>query len=424
MPVIPYVKKQNIFDAKVIAAHCVHIDEGEIRTLQHAGAGVAHNPSSNLKLASGIAPIKKMIELGLNVGIGTDGAASNNDLDMVEELRLAAFLAKGSSGDPTALPAKIILAMATRLGARAIHLGDITGSIEIGKRADLILLDHTGTHSSPRFMHDPDGIYSQIVYSSKSTDVTDVMVDGKWLMKERRLLTLNASELLVQAQDYAQRIDAFLIDREKSVLSKLVAIGGAEEEESFEVQVKVRIQDIEPVLSSIKNDQIEILRTRHYHQYDTYFGFPQEAQGWLRYREDEFVSESGEISTVRSRLTLIGPARERAFPHEVILSRSRFIAPATHSLRFYKEYFQPSIEIEIIKDRLRFLVNFKGAEFYINIDHVTKPELGNFLEIKSTTWSLQDANSKANWITDLLSILGASSQEVEKQDYIILVTKQ
>jgi 5-methylthioadenosine/S-adenosylhomocysteine deaminase len=106
MPVIPYVKKQNLLEAKVLAAHCVHIDEGEMRTLQHAKAGVAHNPSSNLKLASGIAPVKRMLELGLNVGIGTDGPASNNDLDMFEEVRLAAFLAKGASGDPTALPAQ------------------------------------------------------------------------------------------------------------------------------------------------------------------------------------------------------------------------------------------------------------------------------------------------------------------------------
>jgi 5-methylthioadenosine/S-adenosylhomocysteine deaminase len=138
MPVVPYVKKLNLFDAKVIAAHCVHIDEGEIHTLKHYNAGVAHNPSSNLKLASGVAPVKKMLDLGLNVGIGTDGPASNNDLDMFEEMRLAAFVAKGTSGDPTALPAKTAVEMATRMGARALHLGDITGSLETGKRADLI----------------------------------------------------------------------------------------------------------------------------------------------------------------------------------------------------------------------------------------------------------------------------------------------
>ena len=138
MPVVPYVKKQGLFEAKVLAAHCVHIDEGEMRTLLHYNAGVAHNPSSNLKLASGAAPIKKMLETGLNVGIGTDGPASNNDLDMFEEIRLAAFLAKGFSGDPTALPARTVLTMATRMGAEAMHIGHLTGSLEVGKRADLI----------------------------------------------------------------------------------------------------------------------------------------------------------------------------------------------------------------------------------------------------------------------------------------------
>ena len=105
MPVIPWIKKAGLLEAKVLAAHCVHVDEGEIRTLSHARAGVAHNPSSNLKLASGFAPVRTMLEAGLNVGIGTDGPSSNNDLDMFEEMRLASFIAKGHSGDPTALPA-------------------------------------------------------------------------------------------------------------------------------------------------------------------------------------------------------------------------------------------------------------------------------------------------------------------------------
>ena len=141
MPVVPWVKKQGLFDAHVLGAHCVHIDEGEMRTLRNAGAGVAHNPSSNLKLGSGVAPVTKMLEIGVDVGIGTDGPASNNDLDMFEEVRLAALLAKGTTGDPTVLPAQQALLMATRLGARALGIGDITGSLEAGKRADLIVLD-------------------------------------------------------------------------------------------------------------------------------------------------------------------------------------------------------------------------------------------------------------------------------------------
>jgi 5-methylthioadenosine/S-adenosylhomocysteine deaminase len=174
----------------------------------------------------------------------------------------------------------------------------------------------------------------------------------------------------------------------------------------------------------LKDSSLQILRSRHYHQYDNYFSFDEKSQGWLRYREDEFVDEKGQITNVRSRLTLIGPQWERSFPHEVILSRSRYLAPATHSLRFYREYFQPAQEVEIYKDRLRYLVNYRGTDFYINIDNVLKPELGHFLEIKSTTWSRQDAETKASLVTDLISLLGASNQEVIAKDYILIVASE
>jgi 5-methylthioadenosine/S-adenosylhomocysteine deaminase len=421
MPVIPYVKKQNLFDAKVLAAHCVHIDEGEIRTLQHAGAGVSHNPSSNLKLASGAAPVKRMLELGLNVGIGTDGPASNNDLDMFEEIRLAAFLAKGTSGDPTALPAKTTLLMATRMGAQAIHMADITGSLQSGKCADLILLDISPLHNSPRFRRDPNGIYSQIVYAAKPTDVTDVMINGKWVMCQRQLLTLNETELVKFSQEYARKIDIFLFQREKSVLSKLIAIGGTTEEESFEIQAKVPIQEIEPVLAALHYPEIEIIRQRHYRQYDTYFIFDESEQGRIRYREDHFINEKDEITNVRSRLTLIGPTRERHYPQRVLLSRSRYLAPASQSLRFYREYFKPSHEVEVEKDRLRFLVRYQEIEFFINIDSVSKPDLGLFLEIKSRTWSQKDAEIKSRLTTELMEFLGASPAKTISEDYLEMI---
>jgi 5-methylthioadenosine/S-adenosylhomocysteine deaminase len=423
MPVIPYVKKMNLFDAKVLAAHCVHVDEGEIYTLKHHNVGVAHNPSSNLKLASGVAPVCKMLELGLNVGIGTDGPASNNDLDMFEEVRLAALLAKGFSGDPTVLPASSALSMATRLGARALHLGEITGSLEPGKRADLILLDISSSHSSPRFHREPDNIYAQIVYAAKSTDVTHVMVNGHWLMQDHQLLTLQEAELVAQATEYSRRIDVFLIEREQSVLSKLIAIGGASEEESFEVQAKVRLQEAAPVQEALKKPGIEILHTRHYIEYDTYFSFSDLNQGRLRYREDEFIGENGQVNNVRYRLTLLGPAREGRFPSDVLLSRSRFIAPAGHSLRFYREYFKPAAEVTIKKIRLRWRVLYKGTEFYINLDRVDQPDLGYFLEVKSRTWSRRDAVHKARIASDLLTFLGASPIEAVVQDYVELIEK-
>ena len=420
MPVIPYLKKHRIFEAKVLAAHCVHIDEGEMNTLLHYHAGVAHNPSSNLKLASGFAPVSKMLEIGLDIGIGTDGPASNNDLDMFEEIRLAALLAKNVSQDPTAVPARSALSMATRLGANALHIGAITGSLEPGKRADLILVDLSALHSSPRFRRDPNGLYAQLVYTGKSSDVCDVMVNGRWLMRDRQITCLDEKELLRQADDYARQIDAYLIQREKSVLSKLIAIGGTVEEESFEVQAKVRVPDPQPVLAALQKPGLEILRLRHYHEFDTYFLFADPELGTLRYREDELIEPEGQASQARYRLTLIGAAREHHFLSDVLLSRSRYLAPATYSLRFYREYFKPVEQVSIEKDRQRWRVLFRGTEFYINLDRLDHPDLGYFLEVKSRTWSRRDAEHKANVAEELLEFLSASHGERVTQDYLEL----
>lgn len=418
MPVVPWVKKQRLFDARVLAAHCVHVDEGEIRALKNAGAGVAHNPTSNLKLGSGIAPVAKMIELGVPVGIGTDGAASNNDLDMFEEMRLAALLAKGVAGDPTALPARQALAMATRIGARAIHLGELTGSLEPGKRADVIVVEWDRIHAVPQFARDPNAIYSQLVYASKSTDVVHVMCDGRWLMRDRRLLTLDEEAIAADARDVARRIDAFLIPREQSVLQKLIAIGGAAEQESFEVQVKARIASAGAVLSALESDDITVIRAAHYHQYDTYFFFDDPAQGRLRYREDEFLDEQDKVTNARARLTLTGPSREAAFG-SVLLFRSRFFAPATHSRRFYREYFKPARERDVEKDRRRWLVAYRGAQFYVHLDRLLNPAAdGYFVEVKSRTWSRRDAQDKAAIITDLLERLGARQADTIHADYV------
>ncbi len=424
MPVVPYMKKQSIFEAKVLAAHCVHVDEGEMRTMLHAGAGVAHNPSSNLKLASGIAPIRRMLEVGLNVGIGTDGPASNNDLDMFEEIRLAALISKVATNDPTTLPAPLVLLMATRMGANAMHIGDITGSLEPGKRADLIVVDTNPVHNAPRFERDPNGVYAQLVYAAKATDVTDVMINGKFVLRSKELLTLDEQELLKQGQEYARKIDTFLIKREKSVYAKLIAIGGAIEEESFEVQAKVKVADRQPVIDALlaKPEIIKVIRKRHYREYDTYFLFDNEEKEKLRYREDHFINDQGEITNVRSRLTHIGQAREHKYPNQVLLSRSRFFAPATQSLRFYREYFKPAAEHEIEKDRLRYLVEYKKTEFFINLDEILKPAGGKFAEIKSRTWSQKDAEVKSRLISELLLELGLSLDDVVSEDYFEMLT--
>lgn len=421
MPVVPYTKKQGVFEAKTIAAHCVHIDDGEIRTLQHANVGVAHNPSSNMKLASGIAPVKSMLDLGLKVGIGTDGTASNNDLDFFEEMRLATFLAKGSSGDPTAVPAVDTLVMATRMGAEAMHIDHLTGSLEVGKRADLILFNLATIHNSPAFRHDENGVYSQIVYAGKATDVSDMLVNGKWIMVDHVIPGIDEEALIKESQVIAAKIDKFIVKREKSILSKLIAIGGASQEESFEVQTKVAIEDPAPIVEKLESGALKTIRTRHYHEYDTYLYFEDKDEGRLRFREDHFIEKNGKISQVRSRLTLIGATREHHFPQEVMLSRSRFIAPADQSLRFYREYFKPVSETEVEKDRLRYLVEYKGEEFFINVDEIKKPALGFFLEVKARTWSEKDAEEKSLLIADLIKLLGAADGKKIVKDYIEIV---
>jgi 5-methylthioadenosine/S-adenosylhomocysteine deaminase len=285
----------------------------------------------------------------------------------------------------------------------------------------MILLEINKLHNSPRFKRDKEGLYAQIVYASKSTDISDVMVNGKWLMRNQILMTLDEAKLMEEAQDYARKIDAFLIEREQSVLSKLVAIGGAMQEESFEVQSKVRIEDPDEIIEALDKEAIEIIYTRHYHEFDTYFSFEKKKEGRLRYREDEFINKKGEVTNVRGRLTLVGVTREGSFEHDVMLSRSRYYAPATHSLRFYREYFEPINEVNIEKDRKRFKIQYKGVDFYINIDTLIVPDLGHFLEVKSRTWSREDAELKSSLIAELIDYLGASSQKAETRDYIHIV---
>jgi 5-methylthioadenosine/S-adenosylhomocysteine deaminase len=409
--VVPWLQHSGLLETKLIAAHCVHLVENEIRLLLEAGAGVTHCPTSNLKLASGIAPVARMLQTGLRVGIGTDGPASNNDLDMFDETRLAALLAKGSTGDPTVLPARQAYALATIEGARAIHLGDEIGSLEPGKRADLAVVDVTGLHSTPKFARDPDAIYAQLVYAAKSSDVIHVMVEGRWLMRDRALLTLDEAEINAESSQIATRIDAFLIEREQSVLSKLLIIGGVKQEESYEVQVKGRLGPgaLRQVEAGLANPTISISKQSHYRQYDSYFLFDQAEHSAerLRFREDEVVDESGEVVDARSRLTLIGPSSEREFPGAVMLSRSRYYSPADKSLRFYQEYFEPASVRQVDKERRRWRIRYKNTYFAVNLDRLTRPpEDCHFIEIKSRTWSEHDAERKAALVVELMELFG------------------
>jgi 5-methylthioadenosine/S-adenosylhomocysteine deaminase len=419
MPVVPWIRRHGLLETQLIAAHCVHVDSGEIRTLKNAGAGIVHNPSSNLKLASGIAPVKEMIDTGVKLGLGTDGTASNNDLDMFEEMRLATFMAKGATRDPLVVPARTTLMLATLGGARAIHLDHLTGSIELGKRADVAVVDLTGLHNSPRFHREPELVYSQLVYACKSSDVRDVWCNGRAVMRDRALLTIDIDRVLAQAQDVARQIDAFLVAREGNLLDKLIAIGGLNQEEMYEVQVKVAIENPDAIDRVLKQHPISITRSSRRNQYDTYFLFEDPQQGRVRYREDEIFTKSGEVSEVRYLLTYTQPAKEREFAQSILLSRARFTARADRSLRFYREYFRPSSEREINKERRRYHILYKDTAFMINVDRITQPALpGYFLEIKSRTWSPRDAEKKAALISELLALLQIDARQVIRSEYV------
>jgi 5-methylthioadenosine/S-adenosylhomocysteine deaminase len=348
---------------------------------------------------------------------------------MFEEMRLAALLAKGFTGDPTAVPARQALDMATHLGARALHIDHLTGSLEPGKRADISIVDVGDIHTTPRFHRDPDSVYSLLVYAAKAYDVRHVLCDGRWLMRDGDLLTVDVEALKAEAETLARRIDRFLITREQSVLSKLLAIGGVARERTFEVQVKVHVADDAGVEALLGEDSqraageqaIPVVRASQRWQYDTYFLFGDVDDARLRYREDEIVNEDGKPVELRYRLTLTGPTKEREFARSVLLSRSRFDAPANHSLRFYREYFSPSEEWEIQKFRRRYHIRYGGTDFAVNLDRVERPALdGFYLEIKSRTWSAQDAERKAQLIGELLDLFGVDDAEVLKREYLEL----
>ena len=195
------------------------------------------------------------------------------------------------------------------------------------------------------------------------------------------------------------------------------------EQESFEVQIKVKVADPDALVENLNRPEIEINAHKHYHQYDEYFMFDDPSQGRLRFREDNLINAKGESENVRSRLTLIGQKREDEI-HDVLLSRSRFLAPAVHTSRFYREYFKPAKEISVEKDRLRWHIKYREIEFFINLDHIKQPEMGYFLEIKSRTWSRTDAEHKAKLVNELLDMLGVGNAQVVTQDYIEILTAQ
>ncbi len=203
---VQYLDRIGVLGPDVIAAHCIYVDEQDRKILADQQVGCVHNPSSNMMLASGVAPVVEERAAGIAVGLGTDGpAGSNNDLNLMEEMDLAAKLQKITKLDPRALSARSVVEMATIEGARAIHLDGEIGSLEAGKKADLILIGLDQPNAVPMF-----DIYSQLAYSLKGSDVDTAIIDGHVVMRERKLLTVKEPEVIAKAREYQKKIAAAL----------------------------------------------------------------------------------------------------------------------------------------------------------------------------------------------------------------------
>ena len=206
MSPVQYLDKLGILGHDVVAAHCIFVDEADRKTLAQRQVGCVHNPSSNMIIASGVAPVPEERAAGVAVGLGTDGpAGSNNDLNLMEEMDLAAKLAKVTRMDPLALTAQAVVEMATIDGAKALHMEKEIGSLETGKKADIVLISLDKPNAVPMY-----NVYSQLAYSLKGSDVETVIIGGHVIMRDRKLLTVNEEAAIAKAREYKKSIAASL----------------------------------------------------------------------------------------------------------------------------------------------------------------------------------------------------------------------
>ena len=358
---VRWLQEHGLLEQPLVAAHCVHVNAEEIHLMSRYGVGVAHNPTSNLKLASGIAPVAEMLRRGVHVGIGTDGCASNNDLDMFEEMRLAALLPKVVTGSPVAVPAEDALAMATIEGAKAIGM-DPCLDRWVGKRADAHVAEWCSTH--PAFSRRPP-IYSRLACSSGQRRASCVC-HGRNVVRDGQVLSVDLAHVLARAQDLADEISQFFVERETSVLEKLVDIAPLEQRETFEVQAKGVLRDEALFRRGMEHPEVHHISHTSRDQFDTYFIFADPDGLRLRYREDQVLQEDGSIDQSQSC-----PHRtcQRQYQHSVVLSRSGLSAGARPSL--LQEYC-PGREIEISSIE-KYHIRYRGLDFAVNLDNVRTP---------------------------------------------------
>ena len=202
---VKHLDSLGLLGPHLIADHCVHLENPDIKTMAEHGVKVVHNPESNMKLASGIAPVPQMLSQGLTVGLGTDGCASNNNLDLFSEMDTAAKLHKVNMLDPTVMDSITVLRMATIQGARALGLQDITGSLEVGKKADVIVIDTHKPHLTPMY-----NATSHLVYAARGNDVRHSIINGQPVMEDRKLLTLDLDEIIARAREMSIHVRSWL----------------------------------------------------------------------------------------------------------------------------------------------------------------------------------------------------------------------
>jgi 5-methylthioadenosine/S-adenosylhomocysteine deaminase len=200
---VEHLARLDILGPELIADHCVAVNDADMELLARHHVQVVHNPESNMKLASGIAPVPRLLELGVNVALGTDGCASNNNLDLFGEMDCCAKLHKVALLDPTVLPAQTVLRMATRHGAQALRMGEHTGELNAGRWADCIVVDFRRSHLTP--LYEPA---SHLVYAARGADVRDSIIHGRLVMENRRLLTVDVEEIMGHVREFARIIQS------------------------------------------------------------------------------------------------------------------------------------------------------------------------------------------------------------------------
>ena len=198
---VPFLERIGYLDERLHAFHCVCLSDYDIKLFAKYGCKVSHHPASNMKLASGISPVPDMLKAGITVGLGTDGCASNNTLDMIREMSTAAKLHKVARLDPTVMDAKTVVRMATIEGAKALNMDHITGSLETGKKADIIIIGLDKPHLTPIYNE-----YSHLVYAANGADVDTTIINGKVVMENRQLLTINESDVMNEVREIAVKV--------------------------------------------------------------------------------------------------------------------------------------------------------------------------------------------------------------------------